>query len=84
VCGTKTEEKSAWLTIGGPLKGSYAVIDFTDYYQQYVSDFGIRADDPCRAHDDTELIDLTPEKTAVKDLKFYEGIDSELWLRHEC
>jgi hypothetical protein len=85
VCGTKnTEEKSTWKNIGGPLKGSYAVISAKNDYNEFVSDFGMRVADPCKAHDDSKNIDLTPESTTIKDLKFHEGTDSKLWLRHEC
>jgi hypothetical protein len=71
VCGRETDEKSTWLTIGGPLKGAYAVIDFNHLFIEFVSDFGIRVDDPCKAHDDTENIYLNPEQTTFKDLKFH-------------
>ena len=72
VCGTKNNEhESTWLTIGGPLKGNYAVINFTDTATEYVSDYGMRVDDPCKAHDDTKYIYLTSDQTTVKDLKFH-------------
>ena len=49
VCGTKTSIESEWISVKGPVKGSYAIINTTDTYYDYVSDFGMRVDDPCKA-----------------------------------
>ena len=85
MCGTKNnEERASWVTVGGPVKGSFAITDSIDYFNYFVSDIGVRVDDPCKAHDDNIDIQLTPAKTAVKDLKFHDGTDSVFWLRHEC
>ena len=82
MCGTKNnEERSFWVTVGGPIKGSFAITYRSDLLNNFVSDIGVRVDDPCKAHDDNTHIQLSPAKTAVKDLKFHDGTDSEFWLR---
>jgi len=55
VCGNGIESRGAspWISLGGPVKGSYLIIDTTDKTIEYVLDFGLRVDDPCKAHDDT-------------------------------
>jgi len=47
VCGTETETSSGWITVGGPIKGSYAVKNGTDDAYDYISDFGFYVEDPC-------------------------------------
>jgi hypothetical protein len=41
VCGTETETSSGWMSVGGPIKGSYVVKDGTDDIYEYISDFGM-------------------------------------------
>lgn len=84
VCGTDGQDASPWISLGGPVKGSYLIVDGKDAGSEYVSDFGLRVDDPCKAHDDAKNIIFTADKTIAKDLKFHEGTDSDYWLRHEC
>ena len=80
VCGTKTSTESEWISVKGPVKGSYAIIYATDALYNYVSDFGMRVEDPCKAQDDDLYINLTPGNTTEKDLKYYQGTNSSFWI----
>ena len=66
--------------MNGPVKGSYAIIYASDDLYSYVSDFGMRVDDPCKAQDDDLYINLTPGFSTVKDLKYHTGTHSYFWL----
>ena len=85
MCGTTTNKFSEWISVGGPIKGSYAVINGEDEYHDYISDFGMRVEDPCQATDNKTLsINLTPSYTTKKDLKYHLGTDSYFWLPNVC
>ena len=60
VCGIETVISSEWISIGGPIKGSYAIKNGQDSYQDYISDFGMIVADPCKIIDDKLNIKLTP------------------------
>ena len=47
MCGIETDEPSGWISMGGPIKGSYAVKNGQDELYDYISDFGVRVEDPC-------------------------------------
>jgi len=68
--------------LGGPIKGSYAIIDEAGRGERYdyISDFGMRVEDPCKAIENTLNINLTPHNTTTKDLKYHQGTDSKFWL----
>ena len=76
ICGIETARSSEWIFVGGPSKGSYATKVANDWAHDYISDFGMRVEDPCQAIDNTLKINLTPSKTTVKDLKYHNGTDS--------
>ena len=76
ICGIETANSSEWIFVGGPSKGSYATKVKEDWAHDYISDFGMRVEDPCQAIDNTLKINLTPSKTTVKDLKYHNGTDS--------
>ena len=84
VCGIETDQSSGWISLGGPIKGSYALKNGEDRYSDYISDFGMRVEDPCQASDDKRNINLRPSHTTVKDLRYHEGTDSQFWLRSVC
>ena len=42
VCGIETDESSGWISLGGPIKGSYALKNGEDRFNDYISDFGMR------------------------------------------
>jgi hypothetical protein len=84
VCGTETETSSGWIFVGGPIKGSYAVKNGTDNRYDYISDFGFYVEDPCQAFDNNLNINLNPTQRTVKDLKYHDGTDSQLWLTNIC
>jgi hypothetical protein len=84
VCGTETETSSGWIPVGGPIKGSYAVKNDQDANYDYISDFGFYVEDPCQAFDNKLNINLNPTKRTVKDLKYYDGTDSQFWLTNIC
>ena len=78
------ETSSEWISVGGPIKGSYAKKNGEDEYYDYIVDFGLRVEDPCQALDDTLNINFSPSHTTVKDLRYHEGTDSQFWLRSVC
>ena len=81
VCGTKTNTASKWISLGGPIKGSYAVKNGQDANNfDFISDFGMRVEDPCQAKDNKLSINFASTNTTVKDLKYHLGTDSEFWL----
>ena len=84
LCGIRTENFSEWISVGGPIKGSYAIKNGEDQDYDYISDFGMRVEDPCQAVDDKLNIKLTPSYTTVKDLKYHNGTDSQFWLPKVC
>ena len=89
MCGRKGDSSSEWTSIGGPIKGSYAVKAPVDTSNDlggydYISDFGMRVEDPCQAVDNNLKIHLTPTSTTVKDLKYHDGTDSKFWLAEVC
>jgi hypothetical protein len=83
-CGTETETTSGWIFLPGPIKGSYAIQNGTDDGYDYISNFGMRVEDPCQAVDNKKNINLTPSHTTVKDLKYHHGTDSYFWLAKVC
>ena len=58
--------------------------DNADRHYEYISEFGMRVDDPCQAIDNDVESNKTsivrPGRTTVKDLKYYQGTDSTFWL----
>ena len=85
VCGIETNNYSRWNPVGGPIKGSYVNKKDQDSWQDYISDFGLRVEDPCQAVDNTtQNIGLNPTHTSVKDLKYHDGTDSQFWIRTVC
>ena len=84
MCGIETDESSGWISLGGPIKGSYALKNGEDRANDYISDFGMRVEDPCQAVDNNVKIYLTPTSTTVKDLKYHDGTDSKFWIRKVC
>ena len=84
VCGIETDESSGWISMGGPIKGSYAIKNGEDRFNDYISDFGMRVKDPCQATDNKLNINLSPRNTTVKDLRYHEGTNSSFWLRSVC
>ena len=84
VCGTETETSSGWLPVGGPIKGSYVVKNGTDDIYDYISDFGMQVQDPCKAFDNKLNIFLNPTNRTFKDLKYHDGTDSQFWLPKVC
>ena len=62
VCGNKTDNSSEWISLGGPVKGSYAIKDGEneDEGNDYISDFGMRVEDPCKPFDNKQNINLNP------------------------
>ena len=84
VCGIETDESSGWISLGGPIKGSYALKNGEDRFSDYISDFGMRVEDPCQATDNKLNINLRPSHTTIKDLRYHEGTDSQFWLRSVC
>ena len=68
VCGLETEKSSGWISVVGPIKGSYAIKDGEDGSYEYISDFGLLVEDPCQAYDNHLNINLNPRQTTVKDL----------------
>jgi len=79
-----TEISSGWISVGGPIKGAYVVKNGTDSLYDYISDFGVRVEDPCQAKDNARNINLTPGYSTVKDLKYQNGTDSQFWLPNLC
>jgi hypothetical protein len=47
----------------------------------YVSSWGFRVEDPCKAVDNSELINLTPGKTAERDFRYHDANNSTFWLQ---
>ena len=84
VFGVESGTSTEWIIVGGPIKGSYAVKNGQDKVYDYISDFGVRVEDPCQAVDDKLNINLSPSYTTVKDLKYHNGTDSHFWLRNTC
>ena len=86
MCGIATDNKykSGDIVLGGPIKGSYAIINDTDRIYDYVSDFGMRVEDPCQAVDNKLTINVNPRNTTFKDLKYHSGTDSHFWLPKVC
>ena len=84
VGGNETDATSGWIILGGPIKGSYYIKNGEDRAQDYVSDFGMRVEDPCQAVDNKLNINLNPTSTTVKDLKYHNGADSHYWLSKVC
>jgi hypothetical protein len=80
ICGIQTYDASGWIEVGGPIKGSYAVRNHTDWLYDCITDFGIRVEDPCQAIDNDLKINLNPRNATVKDLKYHLGTDSRFWL----
>jgi len=76
VCGMETTKSSEWISLGGPIKGAYVVKNHTDGRYDYISDFGVRVEDPCQAKDNARNMKLTPGYSTVKDLKYQTGTDS--------
>ena len=55
MCGLETEKSSGWFSIRGPIKGSFAFVNNTaDAFYDYVTEFGMRVDDPCQAVDNAD------------------------------
>ena len=75
-----TSTSTKWTSVGGPIKGSYAVVNGQDPINDYISDLGFRVEDPCQAVDNNLNINLSPSYTTVKDLKYHDGTDSKFWL----
>ena len=85
VCGKYGDSASGWISVVGPIKGSYAIDGGSfDPINQYISDFGVRVEDPCQTVDNKLNINLAPSKTTVKDLKYQNGTDSQFWLPKVC
>lgn len=84
VFGTETDTSSDWISVEGPIKGSFVVKIGEDYYNDYLSDFGFKVEDPCQAVDDRNSIHISPARTTVKDLKYQNGTDSYFWLANVC
>lgn len=84
VCGTKTDTSSGWMSLLGPIKGSYVIKNYQDSDEDYISDFGLRIEDPCQAKNNKQNIDLTPGQTSVKDLKYHQCTDSQFWQTKVC
>ena len=68
---------TTWISIGGPVKGSYMVREGKDS----VTDWGLRVDDPCKAVDNLELISMKTGHTAYRDLRYHDGTNSTFWLQ---
>ena len=51
VCGTETDTSTGWISVGGPIKGSYVVKDGQNSIYDFISDFGFYVEDPCQAFD---------------------------------
>jgi len=84
VCGTETSKASEWISMGGPIKGSYIIKNGQVDVYDYISDFGMYVEDPCQAKDNELNINLNPTKRTVKDLRYHGGTDSEFWLTSVC
>jgi hypothetical protein len=84
VFGSETDTSDGWISIGGPIKGSYLVKEGEDVRFDYISDFGMRVEDPCQAFDNKLSINLNPANRTVKDLKYHDGADSIFWLTNIC
>ena len=85
VCGIQSEMQSEWVSVGGPIKGSYALLyQKNSKVYDYIQDFGMRVEDPCQAIDNKLSINMTPSYTTVKDLKYHKGTDSQFWLAKVC
>jgi len=72
----KPENYTTWISIGGPVKGSYMVREGKDL----VTDWGLRVDDPCKAVDNLERISMKISHTAYRDLRYHDGTNSTYWL----
>jgi len=86
-CGIETDTFSEWISVGGPIKGSFAITYkpvILDAIQDYISNFGVYVEDPCQAIDNNRKITLTPGYLTSRDLKYHEGTNSTFWLRTVC
>ena len=45
--GLKTDTKSEYVLVGGPIKGSYLIKNGEIPIYDYIADFGVRVEDPC-------------------------------------
>ena len=84
VCGIETEITSDWISLVGPIKGSYAIKSGLDNDYDCISNFGMRVEDPCQAADSKRNINFSPSNTTVKDIKYHLGTDSQFWLPKVC
>ena len=49
VCGIETDTPSKWISLGGPIKGSFvAKLLHENLNVDTISDFGMYVDDPCQ------------------------------------
>ena len=53
VCGTETGNWSEWISLGGPVKGSFVVK--LNQNVDLISDFGMYVDDPCQIVNNVSL-----------------------------
>jgi len=66
VCGIETRNSSEWISLGGPIKGSFVVklnlINPDDsFIPDVISDFGMYVDDPCQiVNNVTSQINVDP------------------------
>jgi hypothetical protein len=75
---------SRFITLGGPIKGSYAIQNGECYRYDYITNFGMRVEDPCKVIDNKYNINFSPNYVTVKDLRYHEGTDSHFWLPNTC
>ena len=78
IVGTASSFKSPEISIGGPVKGSYAVIQYATHYYEYVREWGFRVEDPCKTPFNGTTFYVT--KTHERDLQYHTGTDSAYWL----
>jgi len=84
VSGLKTDTKSEYVLVGGPIKGSYVIKNGEDVTYDYISDFGVRVEDPCQAVDNKQNMFLSPGYSTSKDFRYHVGTDSQFWLQKIC
>ena len=84
VIGIETEMTEEWIFVGGPIKGSYIIKKAADTSYDYISNFGMRVEDPCQVIDNKLNINLKFSNTTIKDLKYHSGTDSQFWLQKVC
>ena len=82
VFGTETLFSSEWISLGGPVKGSFVIKNGVGTYNDYISDFGMSVEDPCQAIDNSLNINFA--SATVKDLKYHTGSNSQFWIPEVC